>query len=80
MRSCDSCKHMDGRDWRTIPRFGEIPEQKVRNGHCRLFPPRALTDMQSSFPQIYLGWKCGQHSYGWAGFWRAFKRLFTRED
>jgi hypothetical protein len=80
MRTCDSCKHMEGRDWRTIPRNGDIPEVKIRTGHCRLLPPRALSDTQSSFAPLYLGWKCGQHSFGWRGFWRAVERLFTRED
>jgi hypothetical protein len=71
---------MDGRDWRTIPRNGDIPEIKVRTGHCRLLPPRPVSDQQSTFPIVFLGWKCGQHSYGWAGFWRAVGRLFNRED
>ena len=79
MRSCDSCRYMDGRDWRTIPKNGEIPEIHVRNGHCRLGPPRALTDLQSVFPPVFLGWKWGQHAFGWRGFWRAVGRLSKRE-
>jgi hypothetical protein len=70
---------MDGRDWRTIPPLGDIPEQKVRNGHCRAFPPRTIAENQSSFPLVFLGWRCGVHAFGWAGFWRAVKRLITRE-
>ena len=80
LRTCDSCKHMDGRDWRTIPRNGEIPAQLVRNGHCRAFPPRALNAVESAYPPVYLLWRCGLHSFGWSGFWRAVRRIFTRED
>lgn len=79
MRTCDSCKHMNGRDWRTIPANGEIPAVLVRNGHCRVFPPRAMDSGQSSFPVVFLGWTCSLHSFAWAGFWRAVKRIFTRE-
>jgi hypothetical protein len=70
---------MDGRDWRTIPPLGEIPEVKIRTGHCRLAPPRALSETVGTFPAVHLLWKCGQHKFGWRGFWRAVKRIF-RED
>lgn len=79
MRVCDSCKYVAGRDWRDIPRNGEIPEIKIRNGHCRALPPRALSITESAFPPVFLAWSCGMHAFGWAGFWRALGRAFKRE-
>jgi hypothetical protein len=79
-RNCDSCKYMDGRDWRTIPAAGEIPAINVRNGWCHAGPPRVMAEGISSFPPVHLALgHCGVHSFGWRGFWRSVKRVFTRE-
>lgn len=80
MRCCDSCKFVGERVWKTIPSNGTIPEIPVRQGFCFAVPPTALNQQKSQFPAVHLWQSCGFHSYGWAGFWRAVGRLWTRES
>jgi hypothetical protein len=81
LRVCDSCKYMDGRDWRTIPAQGGVPAINIRNGWCHALPPRVIEEGKSAFPPVNIALAhCGVHSFGWRGFWRSVGRLFTRKD
>lgn len=79
MRCCDSCKFMGDREWFDIPPMGDIPAIPVRQGRCYAVPPDALSRIESTFRPIALHMRCGFHSFGWRGFWRAVRRIFTRE-